>query len=135
MSCTASIQHEICLICHLTCNNISPEQLYSSKGRFLFRRLLFLVFPVAGFAGCLLFLLSCTCCCHCWWCSCCCVRLLIFVVVVGVNVWWVYLAPQNIPRAISVLTLGNKVILYIVLNKLVMIQWLHGEYSIHYLST
>ena len=31
---------------------------------------------------------------------------------VGVNVWWVYLAPQNIPRAISVLSLGNKVILY-----------------------
>ena len=30
----------------------------------------------------------------------------------GVNVWWVHLAPQNIPRAISVLTLGNKVILY-----------------------
>ena len=29
----------------------------------------------------------------------------------GVNVWWVYLAPQNIPRAI-VLTLGNKVIFY-----------------------
>ena len=27
----APIQHEICLICHLTCNNISPEQLYSSK--------------------------------------------------------------------------------------------------------
>ena len=34
---------------------------------------------------------------------------------IGVNVWWVYLAPQNIPRAISVLTLGDKVILYIVL--------------------
>ena len=31
---------------------------------------------------------------------------------IGVNVWWVYLAPQNIPRAISVLTLGNKVISY-----------------------
>ena len=31
---------------------------------------------------------------------------------IGVNVWWVYLAPQNITRAISVLTLGNKVILY-----------------------
>ena len=31
---------------------------------------------------------------------------------IGVNVWWVYLAPQNIPRANSVLTLGNKVILY-----------------------
>jgi len=30
----------------------------------------------------------------------------------GVNVWWVYLAPENIPRAISVLTLGNKVVLY-----------------------
>ena len=30
---------------------------------------------------------------------------------IGVNVWWVYLAPQNIPRAISVLTLGNKVVL------------------------
>ena len=34
---------------------------------------------------------------------------------IGVNVWWVYLAPQNIPRAISVLTLGNKVKLYILL--------------------
>ena len=34
---------------------------------------------------------------------------------IRVNVWWVYLAPQNIPRTISVLTLGNKVILYIVL--------------------
>ena len=31
---------------------------------------------------------------------------------IGVNVWWVYLAPQNIPRAVNVLTLGNKVILY-----------------------
>ena len=31
---------------------------------------------------------------------------------IGVNVWWVYLAPQNISRAISVLTLGNKVVLY-----------------------
>ena len=31
---------------------------------------------------------------------------------IGVIVWWVYLAPQNIPRAISVLTLGNKVVLY-----------------------
>ena len=31
---------------------------------------------------------------------------------IGVTVWWVYLAPQNIPRAISVLTLGNKVVLY-----------------------
>ena len=30
---------------------------------------------------------------------------------IGMNVWWVYLAPQNIPRAI-VLTLGNKVILF-----------------------
>ena len=36
---------------------------------------------------------------------------------IGVNVWWVYLAPQNIPRVISVLTLGNKVILlYCVFN-------------------
>ena len=33
---------------------------------------------------------------------------------IGVNAWWVYLAPQNIPHAI-VLTLGNKVTLYIVL--------------------
>ena len=32
---------------------------------------------------------------------------------IGVNVWWVYLAPQNIPRAISVLALGNS---YIVLK-------------------
>ena len=31
---------------------------------------------------------------------------------IGVNVWWVYMAPQNIPRAISVLTLDNKVVLY-----------------------
>ena len=30
---------------------------------------------------------------------------------IGVNVWWVHLAPQNIPRAVSVLTLGNKVVL------------------------
>ena len=35
---------------------------------------------------------------------------------IGVNVWWVYLAPQNIPRAISVLTLGNKVILYCMMH-------------------
>ena len=28
---------------------------------------------------------------------------------IGVNAWWVYLAPQNIPRA-NVLTLGNKVV-------------------------
>ena len=35
---------------------------------------------------------------------------------IGVNVWRVYLAPQNIPRAISVLTLGNKVLLYFALN-------------------
>ena len=35
---------------------------------------------------------------------------------IGVNVWWVYLAPQNIPRAISVLTLGNKVILYCIVS-------------------
>ena len=31
---------------------------------------------------------------------------------IGVNVWWVYLAPQNIPRAIGILTHGNKVVLY-----------------------
>ena len=31
---------------------------------------------------------------------------------IGVNVWWLYLPAQNIPRANSVLTLGNKVILY-----------------------
>ena len=29
----------------------------------------------------------------------------------GVNMWWVYLAPQNILRAIM-LTLGNKIVLY-----------------------
>ena len=29
---------------------------------------------------------------------------------IGVNVWWVYLVPQNIPSA-TVLTLGNKVVL------------------------
>ena len=33
----------------------------------------------------------------------------------GVNVWWVYLAPQNIPRAMNVLTLGNTVILYCII--------------------
>ena len=33
---------------------------------------------------------------------------------IGVNVSWVYLAPQSISRAISVLTLDNKVILCIV---------------------
>ena len=54
-------------------------------------------------------------------------NLILFAVVVikcfmiGVNVWGVYLAPQNIPRAISVLTLGNKVILYcIVLDCIVL---------------
>ena len=31
--------------------------------------------------------------------------------IIGVNVWWVYMAPQKIPRAINVLTLGNKDIL------------------------
>ena len=37
---------------------------------------------------------------------------------IGVNVWWVvYLASQNIPRAI-VLTLGNKVILYCIKDSL-----------------
>ena len=30
VSCTASNQHEIGLVCHLKYNNISPEQLYSS---------------------------------------------------------------------------------------------------------
>ena len=30
---------------------------------------------------------------------------------IGMNVRWVYLSPQNIPRAI-VVTLGNKVVLY-----------------------
>ena len=34
---------------------------------------------------------------------------------IGVNVWWVYLAPQNIPRAF-VLTLGNKVVLYFIVR-------------------
>ena len=37
---------------------------------------------------------------------------------IGVNAWWVYLAPQNIPRAIRVLTLGNKVILYCIVDSL-----------------
>ena len=37
---------------------------------------------------------------------------------IGVNVSWVYLEPQNISRAISVLTLDNKVILCIVLCKI-----------------
>ena len=31
------------------------------------------------------------------------------------NVWWVYLAPQNIPRAV-VSTLGNKVVLYCIVG-------------------
>ena len=31
VSFTASNQHETCLVCHLPYNNISPEQLYSSK--------------------------------------------------------------------------------------------------------
>ena len=31
---------------------------------------------------------------------------------IGVNVLLVYLAPHKIPHAISVLTLGNKVVLY-----------------------
>ena len=35
---------------------------------------------------------------------------------IGVNVWWVYLAPWNIPRAISVLTLGNNVISYCIMD-------------------
>ena len=34
---------------------------------------------------------------------------------IGVNVWWVYLAPQNISHAI-VLTLGNKVVLYFIVH-------------------
>ena len=33
---------------------------------------------------------------------------------IGVKVWWVYLAPQNIPSAI-VLTLGNEIVLYCIL--------------------
>ena len=37
---------------------------------------------------------------------------------IGMNVSWVYLAPQNISRAISVLTLDNKVIVCIVLCKI-----------------
>ena len=39
---------------------------------------------------------------------------------IGMNVWWVYLAPQNIPSAI-VLTLGNKVGLYFSLGWVKMI--------------
>ena len=39
---------------------------------------------------------------------------------IGMNVWWVYLSPQNIPRAI-VLTLGNKVGLYFSLGWVNMI--------------
>ena len=31
---------------------------------------------------------------------------------IGVNVWWVYLAPQDIPRAISILTLDLAIKLY-----------------------
>ena len=45
---------------------------------------------------------------------------------IGVNLWWEYLAPQNIPRAISVLTLGNKVIL-------LKLQWLTGRETPSYL--
>jgi len=37
---------------------------------------------------------------------------------IGVNVSWVYLETQNISRAISVLTLDNKVVLCIVLCKI-----------------
>ena len=44
----------------------------------------------------------------------------------GVNVWWVYLAPPNIPRAISVLTLGNKVILYCIV-KWCQCWWTYGS--------
>ena len=43
-----------------------------------------------------------------WMFVCCCCSLMMFMI--GVNVWWVYLALQNIPSAI-VLTLGNKVVL------------------------
>ena len=46
---------------------------------------------------------------------------------IGVNVWWVYLAPKSIPRTISILTLGNKVILCIVLYCIVM--WEHWQTS------
>ena len=38
---------------------------------------------------------------------------------IGVNVWWVYQAPQNIPPAISVLILGNKVVLFFIHHLLV----------------
>ena len=31
---------------------------------------------------------------------------------IGVNVWWVYLAPQHISRAIVLMILGNEVVLY-----------------------
>ena len=37
------------------------------------------------------------------------VYLLLSYFIIGVNVWWVYLAPHNIPRA-TVLTLGNKAV-------------------------
>ena len=39
---------------------------------------------------------------------------------IGVNVLLVYLAPQKIPRAISISTLGNKVVLYRLLECLVL---------------
>ena len=44
-----------------------------------------------------------------------CFAVVIKCFMIGVNVWCVYLAPQNIPHAISVLTLGNKVVYCILL--------------------
>ena len=63
----------------------------------------------------ILYCIVCVCLCV-WVCVCVYVYVCACVVIywcfwIGVNVWWVYLAPQNIPSAI-VLTLGNIVILY-----------------------
>ena len=44
-----------------------------------------------------------------WLFVCCCCNQWCFMI--GVSVWWVYLAPENIPSA-TVLTLGNEVVLY-----------------------
>ena len=46
---------------------------------------------------------------------------------IRVNVWYVYLALQNIPCAISVLTLGNKVIFYRIVCLLSVLKTYAGE--------
>ena len=44
--------------------------------------------------------------------------------------WWVYLAPENIPRAISVLTLGNKVTLYCIIFYTVLYQHIERTFCL-----